>query len=100
MRRDQTMYELNNFKNKEGLLIIVYCDDERISCDAAKMLVDRGTDNIYCLSGGLVEFAPQYPAFIEGVSPFSPKKSPRAKGKTVIAMWVPCVRADVIEQAG
>ena len=51
MRRDQVHPELYNFRNKEGHLIILYCDDEKISLDAAKLLVQRGTDNIFLLTG-------------------------------------------------
>lgn len=58
--------EFYSFKNKEEMLIIIYCDDERISQDAAKLFVDRGTDNIFLLTGGLIEFATDYPSFVEG----------------------------------
>lgn len=77
MRRDQLHPEFYNFKNKEETLIIVYCDDERISADAAKLFVDRGTDNIFLLSGGLFEFGLEYPSFVEGDLPAacSPKKT-------------------------
>ena len=66
MRRDLTLPELTAFKNKENMLIIIYCDDERISRDAAKLHVDRGIDNIFLLSGGMMEFAEDYPEYAEG----------------------------------
>ena len=66
MRRDQALPEFNTFKNKKEMLIIVYCDDERISRDAAKLFVDRGTDNIFLLTGGLFQFAAEYSLFVEG----------------------------------
>ena len=70
MRRDQVpCTEFYAFRNKPETLIIVYCDDERVSRDAAKLFVDRGTDNIFLLSGGLGEFALEYPEFVEGVLP-------------------------------
>ena len=65
-QRDQAPTELRSFKNKDGCLVIVYCDDERISRDVAKIMVDRGTDNIFLLTGGLMEFAADYSEFIEG----------------------------------
>ena len=76
MRRDQVHPELFNFKNKPETLIIIYCDDEKMSCDAAKLLVDRGADNIFLLSGGLHEFGLLYPSFVEGELPAAciPKK--------------------------
>lgn len=78
LRRDQTHPELHTFKNKPGHLIIVVSEDEREGRDAAKTLVDRGTDNIYLLTGGIKEFAQEYPAFVEG-NPPSPPKKPSAK---------------------
>lgn len=69
--------EIYKFRNKEERLIIIYCDDERISREVCKTLVDRGTDNIFILQGGLKEFAGFYPEFIEGDLPtsWSPPKS-------------------------
>ena len=52
MRRDQMHPEIYQFRNKEGCMIILYCDDERISKEAAKLMVDRGIDNIFLLTGG------------------------------------------------
>lgn len=77
IRRDQVLAEMYRFKNKEEHLIILYCDDERISRDVAKTLVDRGFDNTFVLTGGIREFAAHYPEFIQGDNPFplSPKKT-------------------------
>jgi rhodanese-related sulfurtransferase len=76
MRRDQTHPEMLNFRNKEGHLIIIVCDDERAGRDAAKVLVDRGTDNIFLLSCTIMEFAEENPSLVEGNPPLS-KVSPR-----------------------
>lgn len=70
IRRDYLLPEIYTFKNKEETLIILYCDDERISRDTAKTLVDRGIDNVFLLEGGLKEFCGLYPAFVEGNIPF------------------------------
>jgi centrosomal protein CEP41 len=75
MRRDQNHPDFYRFRNKADMLIIVYCDDERVSRDAAKLMVDRGTDNIFLLTGGLMEFAAEYPGFIEGEPPVAPRTS-------------------------
>lgn len=78
LRRDLMLPEIYQFKNKEERLIIIYCDDERISRDTAKTLVDRGVDNVFLLEGGLKEFGSAYPAFIEGMLParlYTPPKS-------------------------
>ena len=69
MRRDYVHPELYTFRNKPGCLIIVYCDDERVSSEAAKVLVGRGTDNIYLLTGGMKEFYFNFPTYIEGNPP-------------------------------
>lgn len=69
MRRDRMPPELNKFKNKPEHLIIVVADDEHLGRDAAKLLVDRGSDNVFLLSGGINDFAIDYPSFIEGKVP-------------------------------
>lgn len=91
MRRDQSPPELNKFKNKPEHLVIVVADDERLGRDAAKLLVDRGCDNVYLLSGGINDFAIDYPSFIEGripeglvsTSPTKPtSRAPSGRGLT------------------
>jgi centrosomal protein CEP41 len=86
LRRDQLHPEIYKFRNKTETLIIVYCDDEKISRDAAKVLVDRGTDNIYLLTGGMEEFSQLFPAFLEGVPP-SPKNSPVKQQSSSSSTW-------------
>ena len=65
LRRDQEHPELRKFRNKEGHLIIVVSDDETEGRDAAKVLVDRGSDNIFLLVSSVREFAEEYPSFVE-----------------------------------
>lgn len=81
LRRDQIPPELHTFRNKPGNLIILYCDDEKDSREAAKTFVDRGTDNIFLLTGGMVEFAVDFPFYIEGEVPVvsSPSKPKTAR---------------------
>lgn len=66
--RRLTLLQVYNFRNKEEHLIVLYCEDEKISRDAAKVMVDRGIDNIYLLTGGMVAFAGNE-AYIEGNLP-------------------------------
>jgi hypothetical protein len=75
LRQDRVHPELANFKNKEAHLIIVVARDDRMGADAAKILVDRGADNVFLVSCPVSEFAEEYPAFAEGNVP-APKKSP------------------------
>lgn len=39
-------------KNHKGKIIILYDDDERIAPQAATVMVERGYNNIFLLSGG------------------------------------------------
>ena len=54
--RDRLHPKIYEFRNKEQALIIVYCDNEQISRNVCKTLVDRGIDNVFLLTGGLNEF--------------------------------------------
>ena len=80
LRRDQIPTDLYSFKNKEEHLIILYCDDEKISREAAKTFVDRGVDNIFLLSGGMLEFSAEFPFYIEGEVPANLPKLPQRSG--------------------
>ena len=79
IRRDFMHPEVFRFKNVENNLIICYCDDERMSLDVAKTLVDRGVDNVFLLTGGMNEFATHYPSFVEGHVPDLPTPPQRPK---------------------
>jgi len=39
-------------KNREGKIIVLYDEDEKIAPIAASTLVQRGYDNVFLLSGG------------------------------------------------
>lgn len=65
LRRDQYHPEMYKFRNKEGHLIIVTSDDEKSGREAAKSLVDRGTDNVFLFHSTIREFAEEYPDFVE-----------------------------------
>ena len=79
LKRDQLHPEVYRFKNKEDSLIILYCDDERVSKDCAKIMVDRGIDNVYLLTGGIQDFLIDYPSFIEGKMPNIKQPSPTSR---------------------
>ncbi|CAM4752615.1 unnamed protein product [Rotaria magnacalcarata] len=44
--------ELLIYKNQKGKIIILYDEDERIAPNAATIMVERGYNNIFLLSGG------------------------------------------------
>jgi centrosomal protein CEP41 len=89
LRRDQAPPELYTFRNKPGMLIIIYCDDERISRESAKLLVDRGTDNIYLLSGGYNDFVKEFPSFVEGDVPPPPASPPKKSYQRTPLVHIP-----------
>lgn len=87
LRRDNFHPDIYRFRNVPERLIIVYCQDERISRMAAKDLVDRGIDNVFLLTGGMNEFAYEFPSYCEGVAPVPPKQPQLPKRKfTLFAM--------------
>ncbi|ELU06339.1 hypothetical protein CAPTEDRAFT_224847 [Capitella teleta] len=70
--------EMLAFKNREGKIIIIYDEDERIASYAATTLVQRGYDNLFMLSGGLKVCGQLFPdGLISGNLPESiqPKRS-------------------------
>lgn len=69
LRRDQYHPEIYRFRNKAEHLIIVYCNDEKVSTAVAKDLVDRGIDNVFLLTGGMTYFLAEFPEFLEGHLP-------------------------------
>ena len=68
------------FKNKEagGRIILVYCDDERISLPAAHLFFEKGFDNVFLLTGGLHSLAAACPHFVRGAPPPPPPQRLRA----------------------
>lgn len=72
LNRDILLPEMHKFKNHESKLIIIYDQDEKTAPQTAHTLVQRGFDNIYVLTGGIVDFADEFPDRIEGMS--LPKK--------------------------
>ena len=56
----------NKQKNKESKLIIVYDSEERLGIPHAQLLIQKGFDNIFFMSGGLEEFVKVYPEMCEG----------------------------------
>ena len=63
---DKIIPELFRFRNKEDKLIIIYMYDERSGTAAAKLLYEKGYDNVFLLSGGIEEFLLNNETLIEG----------------------------------
>jgi len=45
--------ELHAFKNKEGRIIVLYDEEEKLAPRVAQTFVERGYDNLFLLSGGM-----------------------------------------------
>jgi len=81
--RDKTFSQLLRFKNNPDKIIVVYMSDERLGTHYAKILFEKGFDNISLLTGGIEKFmeaGTECYSLVEGVSvPPQPKpaKIPR-----------------------
>lgn len=54
--------EMLTYKNREGKIIVLYDEDERLAHDAATTLCQRGYDNLFMLSGGLKMASKLFPS--------------------------------------
>ena len=61
--------EIYHFRNKEGKIIIVYDNDERLGQPTATTLFQKDIDNVFLLTGGLRRFADEYLELVEGDAP-------------------------------
>ena len=64
--RDKFTHQLIMMKNKPGKMIILYHNDERNGIPYANNFFQKGYDNVYFLSGGIEEFAKNFPEHLEG----------------------------------
>ncbi|CAF0881929.1 unnamed protein product [Rotaria sordida] len=64
--------ELLIYKNQKGKIIILYDEDERTAPNAATIMVERGYNNIFLLSGGLKYAIRKFPrGLLSGSCPLS-----------------------------
>ena len=66
IQRDQVFGQLSQFKNKQDKLIVVYAEDERHGTHLAKVIFEKGFDNIYLLTGSISVFTFENPHLTEG----------------------------------
>ena len=64
--RDKFTHQMIMMKNKPGKMIIMYHKDERNGIPYANNFFQKGYDNVFFLSGGIEEFAKNYPDYLEG----------------------------------
>jgi len=46
-------------------MLVVYCDDERHGILLARVIFEKGFDNVYLLSGGYHIFSEEFPQLID-----------------------------------
>ena len=79
--RDKIFASLLRFKNHSDKIIAVYMHDERNGTHYAKLLHEKGFDNVYLLTGGIEGFLESQYELVEGMNvPAKPK--PAAKTAT------------------
>lgn len=66
IQQDSVFGQLAQFKNKTNKLIVVYANDERHGTQAAKIIFEKGYDNIYLLTGSICVFAYENHDLLEG----------------------------------
>lgn len=74
--------EVLMYKNREGSIVVVYDDDERIGAPAAAMMYEKGIDNVYLLTGGIRALGEVHPELIEGEIPRPPSAASSTRSVT------------------
>jgi len=72
INRDQFIPELLRCKRDPGKLLVVYGANEQATIGVAKLLVEKGWENVHALSGGFEEMIQSYPEVLEGTVPDRP----------------------------
>lgn len=63
---DYEFSKLNLVKNHPDTLLVIYLGDERHGILQARVVFEKGFDNVYLLSGGWCIFSKEYPHLLEG----------------------------------
>ena len=75
IQNDLIFAPMHRYKNKPDFLIVVYMDDERHGTQAAKLIFEKGFDNVYLMSGGFPTFKKHFPEMIEKIEKGSARVS-------------------------
>ena len=62
---DHEFSKFNIVRNHPDKLLVIYCDDERHGILQARVIFEKGFDNVYLLSGGFIIFKREHPDMIE-----------------------------------
>ena len=66
INRQNHFQALLRFKNVPNKVVIVMRDNERHGTQVAKVLTEKGFENVYLLTGGIQQFFIDYPDLVEG----------------------------------
>ena len=86
--RDKVFPQLFKFKSQADKLIVLYMLDERAGTAVAKLLAEKGYDNLYLLSGGIEHFQTEFPDLIEGAAIPPPKPISQKENKKPRNKWL------------
>lgn len=82
LRHDKITPDLFWFKNRESHVIVIYGGEEREAAEVATMMVEKGWENIFMMSGGLYKFGLRHKSLCVGVVPEPPQRSqPTRRGR-------------------
>lgn len=84
INRDQFSPELYKCKRDATKLLVVYHTNEQLTTSVAALLVQKGWEKVYALTGGFDDMVQNYPEILEGQVPDRPDTAasrPGAKAK-------------------
>ena len=84
--QDHFLKEMYIVKNKPNSIIIVYHKDDRTGVSVSDLLILKGFENIYMISGGFYDFSYSYPEYMIGTeqNKFLKDKEKRLKEREII----------------
>merc|ERR1719221_2481824 len=81
INRDQFTPELHRCKRDASKLLVVYHTDDQATAGVSTLLVQKGWENVHCLSGGFEELVASYPEVLEGEIPERPDTGGTARSR-------------------
>ncbi|CAK9084620.1 unnamed protein product [Durusdinium trenchii] len=84
INRDQFIPELLRCKREPSKLLVVYGSNEAVTIGVARLLVEKGWENVHALTGGFEEMLQSYPEVIEGTMPAGPRPGSGRSGHGVL----------------
>jgi hypothetical protein len=69
LSQDKYIPKFYEYKNRDNKFIIVYHLDDKLSAHYSQLMIQKGINNIKCLTGGIEKFCKEYPELIEGAAP-------------------------------